>query len=247
VLRIDNVSKSYDKGDTWAVKDLTLHIPHGQIFGFLGPNGAGKTTTLNMIVGLLPIDRGEIYVDGLHVIKDAVPAKQRIGFLPDSPNLYDRLTGLEYIRFIADMFQVTQPQRVERTERLLQMFEMTEAAGELIKSYSHGMRQKIALTAALVHQPPLLILDEPMVGLDPRSSALFRQMMRAHCDGGGTVLFSTHVLEVAERLCDKVGIINRGSLIAHGSLDELRADRNADASLEALFFQLTETNLTEGS
>ncbi|NLN18186.1 MAG: ABC transporter ATP-binding protein [Firmicutes bacterium] len=245
MLRINGVSKSYDRGATWAVKNLSLHVQRGEIFGFLGPNGAGKTTTLRMIVGLLPIDEGEILVDGYDVTKDPIQAKRRIGFLPDSPNIYDRLSGLEYVRFIADIYGVPEKQRIERTQRLLEMFEMTEAAGDLIKSYSHGMRQKIALTAALVHQPPLLILDEPMVGLDPRSSALFRRTMREHCDAGGTVLFSTHVLEVAERICDRVGIINKGVLIAHGTMDELRKDQDSDADLEALFFQLTETNIDE--
>lgn len=245
MLRINSISKSYDRGATWAVRDLTLHVSRGEIFGFLGPNGAGKTTTLRMIVGLLPIDQGSIQVDGFDASADPLQVKRRIGFLPDNPDVYDRLTGFEYIRFIADVYQVPQKERIERTERLLHMFEMTDAAPDLIKSYSHGMRQKIALTAALVHKPPLLILDEPMVGLDPRSAALFRRTMREHCDEGGTVLFSTHVLEVAERVCDRVGIISKGSLIAHGSLADLRKDQDADATLEALFFQLTEANLTE--
>ncbi|MGI6609896.1 MAG: ABC transporter ATP-binding protein [Limnochordia bacterium] len=245
MLKINGVSKSYDRGATWAVKDLTLHVPSGEIFGFLGPNGAGKTTTLRMVVGLLPIDQGEIQVDGFDVSRDPLQAKRRIGFLPDNPDVYDRLSGLEYIRFIADIYEVPEQERIQRTERLLRMFEMTEAAPDLIKSYSHGMRQKIALTAALVHQPPLLILDEPMVGLDPRSAALFRRTMREHCDEGGTVLFSTHVLEVAERVCDRVGIINKGSLIAQGSMADLKKGQDANATLEALFFQLTEANLTE--
>lgn len=245
MLELINVGKSYDKGATWAVHDLNLHVQKGEIFGFLGPNGAGKTTTLRMIVGLLPPDKGTIKIAGLDIRQNMLAAKSRLSFLPDNPDIYDRLTGLEYIRFVADVYGVPQKERVQRTEHLLNLFEMTLAAPDLISSYSHGMRQKIALTAALVHKPELLILDEPMVGLDPRAAAIMKRLMRDHCNEGGTVFFSTHVLDVAERLCDRVGIINKGNLVAQGTLDELRKGQGENATLEALFLELTEARLEE--
>jgi ABC-2 type transport system ATP-binding protein len=240
LLQLNNISLSYDKGKTWAVRDLSLNAKQGEIFGFLGPNGAGKTTTIRMIVGLLPPTGGNVMVAGVNVWEKPTEAKQLISFLPDNPNVYERLTGWEYIRFMADLYGVAQEDREQRAERLLTQFEMLHAAPDLISSYSHGMRQKIALTAALIHEPKLLILDEPMVGLDPRSAAILKQLLREHCDKGATVFFSTHILDVAERLCDRVGIINQGHLIAHGTLAELRQGQSSDATLEALFLELTQ-------
>jgi len=241
VLQLKGVSKSYDRGKTWAVDNLNLEINSGEIFGFLGPNGAGKTTTLRTIVGLLPPDRGTIVFDGIDVWKKPLVAKRRISFLPDNPNIYDRLTGLEYVRFIADVYGVPAKERRERLERLLHIFDMAAAAPDLIKSYSHGMRQKIALIAALIPQPDLLVLDEPITGLDPRSVHLFKNLLHEHCRAGGTVFFSTHILDVAERLCDRVGIIRKGRLIACGTMEQLRRDRMADTTLETLFLELTES------
>lgn len=240
MLRITGVSKQYQGGRAKAVDDLSLSVRPGEIFGFLGPNGAGKTTTIKMIVGLLKPDCGEIAVAGYDAIGNAVQAKARMGYVPDSPELYDRLTGLEFLNFIADVYGVTAAERRERFGRYLEMFELTGAAGSRIESYSHGMKQKMALTAALIHAPGLLILDEPMVGLDPRSAHLFKAVMREQCAAGRAVFFSTHILEVAENLCDRVGIIHHGRLIACGTLDEIRQDTGAaHDSLERLFLELT--------
>jgi ABC-2 type transport system ATP-binding protein len=186
-----------------------------------------------------------ISIAGRNIVEAPLSAKSKLGFLPDNPDIYERLTGLEYIRFIADVYGVPEKERVARAKHLLNLFEMTQAAPDLIASYSHGMRQKIALTAALVHKPELLILDEPMVGLDPRAAAIMKRLMRDHCNDGGTVFFSTHVLDVAERLCDRVGIINKGSLVAQGTLEDLRKGQGENATLEALFLELTEARLEE--
>lgn len=240
MLRITNVSKQYQGGRVKAVDDLSLTVRPGEIFGFLGPNGAGKTTTIKMIVGLLMQDCGEIKVAGHDTVGNSIEAKTKMGYVPDSPELYDRLTGMEFLSFIADVYQVSAADRHERFGRYLEMFELGDAAGSRIESYSHGMKQKLALTAALIHAPELLILDEPMVGLDPRSSHLFKQVMREQCASGRAVFFSTHILEVAENLCDRVGIIHRGRLIACGTLDEIRRDTGAQHdSLERLFLELT--------
>lgn len=239
MIEIKNVSKSYNKGSVKAVDNLNLKVNKGEIFGFLGPNGAGKTTTIKMIVGLLNPDEGTILIDGCDIQKNPIEAKKKIGYVPDSPNLYERLNGTEYLNFMADIYQVPADLRRERIEYYLNMFELSDAAGDLIKSYSHGMRQKIALTGALLHNPSVWILDEPMVGLDPKSSHLLKAQMREHCDNGNTVFFSTHVLEVAEKLCDRIGIIHRGRLIAIGTIDELRQG-DMKESLENIFLELTE-------
>lgn len=241
MLELNGVSKTYRGSGVPAVDGLDLEVKAGEIFGFLGPNGAGKTTTIKMIVGLLRPDKGKIIVNGYDIAKDPVRAKAQIGYVPDNPDLYDRLTGLEYLNLIADIFEVPQGVRKERIERLLASFELTGAVNDIIQSFSHGMKQKLALTGALLHNPPLFILDEPMVGLDPRSSYLFKEMMKKHCEEGNTVFFSTHILEVAERFCDRVGIIKKGRLIACGTLEELRKQqRTADESLEQIFLELTE-------
>lgn len=239
MIDIRNVSKSYNKGSVKAVDNLNLKVSKGEIFGFLGPNGAGKTTTIKMIIGLLNPDEGSIFINGMDIRKNAIEAKRNIGYVPDNPNLYERLTGTEYLNFMADVYQVTAEQRKQRIEHYLEMFELNDAASDLIKSYSHGMKQKIALTGALIHNPAVWILDEPMVGLDPKSVHLLKEQMREHCDKGNTVFFSTHILEVAEKLCDRIGIIHRGKLVASGTMDELRQGDIKD-SLENIFLELTE-------
>lgn len=239
MIDIRGLSKSYNKGAVKAVDNLDLKANKGEIFGFLGPNGAGKTTTIKMIIGLLNPDSGSILIDGTDIAKEPLTAKKKLGYVPDNPNLYDRLTGMEYLNFMADVYQVPANIRKERIEHYLDMFDLKEAAGDLIKSYSHGMKQKTALTGALIHDPRLWILDEPMVGLDPKSAHLLKNQMREHCEKGNTVFFSTHVLEVAEKLCDRVGIIHKGRLIAIGTIDELKRGDNKD-SLENIFLELTE-------
>jgi len=239
VIKISNLSKSYSRGAVKAVDNLNLHVRPGEIFGFLGPNGAGKTTTIKMMVGLLNPDEGIIIINGFDNQKDPIDAKRSIGYVPDSPVIYDRLTGLEYLDFMANVYQVPPDIKMQRINHFLDMFELVDAANDLIKSYSHGMKQKILLTGALIHNPALWIMDEPMVGLDPRSSHLLKELMREHCNRGNTVFFSTHILEVAERLCDRIGIIHKGKLIAIGTLEELRHGEHA-GTLENIFLELTE-------
>jgi ABC-2 type transport system ATP-binding protein len=240
MIEITSVSKSYNKGAVKAVDNLNLQVKPGEIFGFLGPNGAGKTTTIKMIVGLLTPDAGSIKVKGFDNRKQTLEAKKNIGYVPDNPDLYDRLTGMEYLNFMADVYQVSRELRQERIKYFLNMFDLNDAALDLIKSYSHGMKQKIALTGALVHDPAVWIMDEPMVGLDPKSAHLLKELMRKHCDKGNAVFFSTHIMEVAEKLCDRIGIISKGKLVAVGTLDELRKGDQAD-SLENIFLELTES------
>jgi len=239
MVEIRNLSKSYNKGKIKAVDSLSLDVKPGEIFRFLGPNGAGKTTTIKMMVGLLNPDEGSIKIKGYDIQDYPVEVKKNIGYVPDNPDIYDRLTGMEYLNFMADVYRVSADIRTERINHYLKMFDLTDAASDLIKSYSHGMKQKTVLTGALIHDPALWILDEPMVGLDPRSAHLLKEQMRKHCDNGNTVFFSTHVLEVAEKLCDRIGIIHKGRLIAIGTMDELRQGDKAD-SLENIFLELTE-------
>lgn len=239
MLKIEHLSKSYAKGRVKAVDDLSLTVAQGEIFGFIGPNGAGKTTTIKMVCGIINADAGSVEICGHAIATNPIEAKRAMGFVPDAANAYDRLTGLEYLNFLADVYGVDEATRAERMEKYLTMFEIRDAAGSLIKSYSRGMRQKLTLTGALLHNPPLWILDEPMSGLDPRAAHQLKQEMRAHCDAGNTVFFSTHVLEVAEKLCDRIGIISHGKLIAVGTLDELRAGETGE-SLEELFLEMTE-------
>lgn len=238
MITLRGVTKRYSGGKV-AVNNLNLEIRPGEIFGFLGPNGAGKTTTIKMIVGLLTPDSGQVTVDGVDVLADPLEAKRRIGYVPDNPDLYDRLTGLEFLNFIADVYGVPVAVREDRILRLGEMFELTGDLKGRISSYSHGMQQKLALMSALVHEPPVWILDEPMVGLDPRSAHLLKGLMSEHVRSGHTVFFSTHVLEVAERLCDRVGIINHGQLVACGTLDELRRGDSGE-TLEKIFLELTD-------
>ena len=240
MLEIKNLSKSYSKGTVRAVDNLSLSVKNGEIFGFIGPNGAGKTTTIKLITGILPIDQGSVTINGIDISRDPVRAKAQFGYVPDNHEVYDRLKGIEYLNFIGDVYGVPADVRAERMERYLTMFEIKNAVREPIRSFSHGMKQKLILTGALLHNPSLWLLDEPMVGLDPRASMLLKQEMRDHCSKGNTVFFSTHVLEVAEKLCDRIGIILKGRLVAVGTLDELRSGEKSE-SLEQIFFELTES------
>lgn len=238
MLRLKNVTKTYAGGKVAAVSDLSLEVKAGEIFGFIGPNGAGKTTTIKMIAGILKPDRGIVTVCGIDMRSRPEEAKTEIGYVPDSADVYDRLSGLEYLNFIADVYGVGRTERAGRIEKYLTQFGLTSAAGEQIRSYSHGMKQKLMLTAALLHQPRLWLLDEPLVGLDPKAAHLLKEQMREHCDKGNAVFFSTHILEVAERLCDRIAVIDAGRVIASGTLDELRAGAQG-SSLEDVFLRLT--------
>jgi ABC-2 type transport system ATP-binding protein len=240
VIEFTHVSKSYNKGTIKAVDDLTLTVRSGEVFGFLGPNGAGKTTTIKMIVGLLRPDKGTIVVDGLDTDRDSLRVKSISTYVPDYPAVYERLTGLEYLNFIGDVYGVPRAARLERIGKWLQLFELEGALTNPIQSYSHGMKQKIVLTAALLPGPQVMVLDEPLVGLDPRAAHALKELMREHCDQGRTLFFSTHIMEVAEKLCDRVGIISKGRLVACGTMEELRRGEAAEASLESIFLELTE-------
>jgi ABC-2 type transport system ATP-binding protein len=241
VIEFQRVSKSYNKGKVRAVDDLDLVIKPGEIFGFLGPNGAGKTTTIKMIVGLLKPDTGTITINGLDSQKDALKCKAMTTYVPDYPAIYERLTGLEYLNFIGDVYGVPKADRIARIEKWLEIFELSQAVSSPIQSYSHGMKQKIVMMAALLPAPEVMVLDEPLVGLDPRSSYHLKEIMREHCDQGKTLFFSTHIMEVAEKLCDRIGIINKGKLIACGSMGELKKlNHEQQESLENIFLELTE-------
>lgn len=240
LLKIQNVSKTYGKAKVKAVDNISLEVKPGEIFGFLGPNGAGKTTTIKMIVGLLKPDEGIITVNGVNVWEEPLKAKSMISYVPDSPEIYDKLKGIEYLNFIADMYGISKEERKRKLDYYLDLFEIKDAVGDVIASYSHGMKQKIVLTAALLNNPELFILDEPMVGLDPKSAFNLKEIMRDMCNKGKTVFFSTHVLEVAEKLCDRIAIINKGKIIALGTMDELRSHAEERESLEKIFLELTE-------
>lgn len=240
MINLENLSKSYNKGTIKAVDNLNLSVERGEIFGFLGPNGAGKTTTIKMMLGLLKPDSGSVTINGFNIKDNPIALKKSIGFVPDTPQVYEKLTGIEYLNFLGDVYDVPGRERKERIAALLELFELSHAVGDLIQSYSHGMRQKIMLIGALLHEPDVFILDEPMVGLDPKSASKLKNYMREHCNKGKTVFFSTHILEVAERLCDRIGIINRGKLIACGRLDELKTMAENKETLENIFLELTE-------
>ncbi len=240
MIEFANVSKSYNKGKVRAVDELTMTVNSGEIFGFLGPNGAGKTTTIKMVVGLLRPDTGSIRVNGLDVQANALRTKSLTTYVPDYPAVYERLTGLEYLNFIGDVYGVPKAERLDRIERWLEIFELGPAVGNPIQSYSHGMKQKIVLIGAILPAPVVMILDEPMVGLDPRASHHLKEFMRQHCDAGKTLFFSTHVMEVAEKLCDRIGIIHKGRLVARGTMEELRQIDKEDQSLEHIFLELTD-------
>lgn len=232
MLKIEHLIKIY--GDKKAVDDLSLHIKPGEIYGFIGHNGAGKTTTLKSIVGILQFDSGEIYIDGRSIKESPIECKKNFAYIPDNPDLYDFMTGIKYLNFIADIFGVEESIRQERIRKYAEMFEITDDLAQPIASFSHGMKQKLAIIAAWIHNPKLIIMDEPFVGLDPKAAHLLKGMMRDVCDNGGAIFFSTHVLEVAEKLCDKVAIIKGGKLIRSGTMEEVKGDD----SLEEVFLEL---------
>ena len=240
MIRLEHVSKSYDGGRTRAVSEFSIEIPSGQIFGLLGPNGAGKSTLLNMIVGVLSPDAGRIEVDGIDLAEDPIGAKRHLCYVSDSPDHLLRLRGYEYLRFVAVVYGVPEDIRATRATMLVRRFGMEGALERQLLSYSHGMRQKMMVIGALLPDPNVWILDEPMVGLDPRAARTLKDSMRAHADAGRTVLFSTHVLDVAERIVDRVGVIAQGELIFQGSVDDLHTRFSADESLEDMFLELTE-------
>ena len=234
MLRISHLTKTY--GSKTAVSDLTLHIAPGEIYGFIGHNGAGKTTTLKACCGILPFDQGEILVDGISVKEDPLACKKRIAYIPDNPDLYEFLTGFQYLNFIADVFAIPKDERKRRIDQYAEVFSLTGDLGQPISSYSHGMKQKLAILSALIHKPRLLMMAEPFVGLDPSASHQLKTIMRELCNQGCAIFFSTHVLEVAEKLCDKVAIIRGGKLVAAGSMEDVKGD----ASLEEVFLELAE-------
>ena len=234
MLSIEHLTKKY--GDKVAVDDLSLSIAPGEIYGFIGHNGAGKTTTLKSVVGILSFDAGEITICGASIKTDPLSCKKNLAYIPDNPDLYDYMKGIDYLNFIADIFGVPVGVRKEKVSSLATSFELTEALAQPISSYSHGMKQKLAIIGALLHDPKLIVMDEPFVGLDPKAAHLLKGMMREHCDRGGAIFFSTHVLEVAEKLCDKVAIIKEGRLIRSGSMEEVKGDE----TLEEVFLELAE-------
>ena len=232
MLKIEHLTKTF--GEKKAVDDLSLHIRPGEIYGFIGHNGAGKTTTLKSVVGILQFDSGEIFADGVSIRTDPLSCKKKIAYIPDNPDLYEFMSGIRYLRFVADIFGVSASDRQARIHKYAELFELTKDLGEPISAYSHGMKQKLAIIAALLHDPKLVIMDEPFVGLDPKASHLLKGIMRELCDNGGAIFFSTHVLEVAEKLCDKVAIIKDGRLIKSGTMEEVKGDD----SLESVFLEL---------
>lgn len=239
MIEIKNVSKSYNK-NAIAVDNINLNINDREIFGFLGPNGAGKTTTIKMVTGVINPDKGQIKVNSKDIMKETLQAKQQFGYVPDNPDIFLGLSGLEYLKFMCELFDVPKDMRTERIERLSQRFEMVNSLKDKIKSYSHGMRQKIVIMGTLVHEPPVWILDEPMTGLDPKASFILKEYMREYADSGKTVFFSTHILEVAEKICDRVGIINKGKILFSGTLDDMREHFKQNESLENMFLEMTE-------
>ena len=232
MLNISHLTKTY--GEKKAVDDLSLHIAPGEIYGFIGHNGAGKTTTIKSVVGILQFDEGEITIDGVSVKDDPIACKKKIAYIPDNPDLYEFMSGIKYLNFVADIFGVSAADRQERIKKYADMFELTGDLAQPISAYSHGMKQKLAIISAWIHEPKLIIMDEPFVGLDPKASFLLKEMMREVCEKGGAIFFSTHVLEVAEKLCDKVAIIKGGKLIRSGTMEEVKGDD----SLEEAFLEL---------
>lgn len=232
MLKVEHLTKIY--GEKKAVDNLSLHIAPGEIYGFIGHNGAGKTTTLKSVVGILQFDEGEIRIGGRSIKADPLTCKREIAYIPDNPDLYDYMTGIKYLNFVADIFGVSVADRQARIHKYADLFELTADLAQPIAAYSHGMKQKLAVIAAWVHQPKLIIMDEPFVGLDPKASHILKDMMREVCNEGGAIFFSTHVLEVAEKLCDKVAIIKNGKLIRSGTMEEVKGDD----SLESVFLEL---------
>ena len=232
MLRIENLTKIY--GEHKAVDDLSLHIAPGEIYGFIGHNGAGKTTTLKSVAGILRFDAGDIFINGKSIKAEPVACKREMAYIPDNPDMYEFLSGIKYLNFVADIYGMGKAEREERITEYADMFEITKDLAQPVSAYSHGMKQKLAIISAWLHEPKLILMDEPFVGLDPKAAHILKGMMREHCDAGGAIFFSTHVLEVAEKLCDKVAIIKQGRLIASGTMDEVKGDQ----SLEAVFLEL---------
>ncbi len=232
MLNIEHLTKRY--GDKTAVDDLSLHILPGEIYGFIGHNGAGKTTTLKSIVGIQKFDEGKITIAGKSITEDPIGCKKDIAYIPDNPDLYDFMSGIGYLNFIGDIFGIAADERNEKIHKYADLLEITGDLGQPVSSYSHGMKQKLAIISAWIHSPKLILMDEPFVGLDPKAAHLLKEMMREHCDNGGAIFFSTHVLEVAEKLCDKVAIIKQGKLIKAGTMEEVKGDD----SLEEVFLEM---------
>ncbi len=235
MLKISNVTKKYKGGKT-AASNINIHVQAGDIYGFIGHNGAGKTTTIKCVVGIHDFDEGEILVNGISVKEEPMKCKEMMAYIPDNPDLYEYLTGIQYLNFVADVFGVSAKEREERIKKEADDFELTSALGDLISSYSHGMKQKLAIIGALIHNPKLLILDEPFVGLDPKASVTLKKKMHELCDAGSAIFFSTHVLDVAEKLCNKVAIIRKGEIITSGNTEEI----TVGGSLEEVFMEVTE-------
>lgn len=239
MIEFKNISKSYTKNKK-SVNNLNFEVKNGEIFGFLGPNGAGKTTTIKMITGILEIDSGDIIIDGTSITEKSVETKKKFGYVPDNPDIFLKLKGIEYLNFLADIYKISTAERKERIEELSKQFGIYENLNDRIQSYSHGMKQKIIVIGTLLHNPKNWILDEPMTGLDPKSAHDLKVMMKKHSSEGNTVFFSTHVLEVAEKLCDRIGIIDKGNLIFIGTYEEMKKKFKENASLEELFLEITE-------
>lgn len=238
MIEISNLTKRF--GSKIAVNKISFNVRSGEIFGFLGPNGAGKTTTIKMIVGLMSPNEGEIEVAGVNVISDPLESKRKFSYVPDNPDIYENMTGLQYLNFLSDIYNLSKDERKERIKRYSDEFEMTGNLNDYISGYSHGMKQKICLIGALIHEPEVFILDEPMVGLDPKSAFRLKELMRNRCNNGKSVFFSTHVMEVAEKICDRLAIIKDGKIIAIGTLDEIKEQAKDEGSLEQIFLELTE-------
>ncbi len=234
MLKIENLTKRF--GNNAAVDNLSIHILPGEIYGFIGHNGAGKTTTIKACCGIMQFDSGEIYIDGSSIRTQPLECKKKLAYIPDNPDLYEFLSGIKYLNFIADVYSIDKTVREARIKKYSDLFELTGDLAQPISAYSHGMKQKLAIISALLHEPKLIIMDEPFVGLDPKASHLLKQLMREHCDNGGAIFFSTHVLDVAEKLCDKVAIIRRGKLVTSGTMEEVRGND----SLEEVFLELEE-------
>jgi ABC-2 type transport system ATP-binding protein len=239
MIKFINVSKSYN-GKSKAVDNLNLTVNGGEIFGFLGPNGAGKTTTIKMLTGITDIDSGAIGINNFDIKTDTLKVKRMFGYVPDSPDMFLRLKGMEYLNFMADIYRVPKKLRQERIKNLSEKFDMEAVLGDTIQSYSHGMRQKIVVMGAIIHDPEVWILDEPLTGLDPKAAFELKEMMKDHASKGKTVFFSTHVLEVAEKVCDRVAIINKGKIITCGTIAEIKTNFNKEESLEKMFLEMTE-------
>ena len=239
MIEIKNISKEYKKNKK-VINDINLEIKDGEIFGFIGPNGAGKTTTIKMITGILEIEKGDILIDGKSIKKEPIEAKKRIGLVPDNPDVFLKLKGIEYLNFIADIYEVSTEDRIKRIKELAEKFEINNVLNNKIESYSHGMRQKLIIIGVLVHNPKNWILDEPMTGLDPKSSFELKSLMREHANKNNTVFFSTHILDVAERLCDRIGIIDKGKLLFVGTYEDLKKELKENKSLEELFMEIVE-------